>query len=66
MDTEGYSLNKFAGQEHIKDYFKEVVIDAIKEDDISIVPKGVLLMVLMEQVKHISQNVLQEMLALIL
>ena len=44
MDTEGYSLNKFAGQEHIKDYFKEVVIDAIKEDDISIVPKGVLLM----------------------
>ena len=44
MDTEGYSLNKFAGQEHIKDYFKEVVIDAIKEDDTSIVPKGVLLM----------------------
>lgn len=44
MDTEGYSLNKFAGQEHIKNYFKEVVIDAIKEDDISIVPKGVLLM----------------------
>ena len=22
MDTEGYSLNKFAGQEHIKNYFK--------------------------------------------
>ena len=44
MDTEGYSLNKFAGQEHIKNYFKEVVIDAIKEDDISIIPKGVLLM----------------------
>lgn len=44
MDTEGYSLNKFAGQEHIKNYFKEVVIDAIKDDEISIVPKGVLLM----------------------
>ena len=44
LDTEGYSLDKFAGQEHIKNYFKEAVIDAIKNNDISIIPKGVLFM----------------------
>lgn len=44
LDTEGASLENFAGQEHIKAYFKDVVIDAIKEDNIKIIPKGVLLM----------------------
>lgn len=43
-DTEGFSLNKFAGQEDIKDYFKEVVIDAIKDNNLDIVPKGIMLM----------------------
>jgi len=43
-DTEGFSLNQFAGQEHIKSYFKDVVISAIKENNLNIVPKGVLLM----------------------
>lgn len=44
FDTNGYSLNDFAGQDHIKKYFKEVVIDAIKINDLDIVPKGVMLM----------------------
>lgn len=44
FDTNGYSLSRFAGQENIKQYFKETVIDAIKNDDIDIVPKGVMLM----------------------
>ncbi len=44
FDTEGLSLSKFAGQDTIKAYFKEVVIDALKEGNTEIVPKGVLLM----------------------
>lgn len=44
FDTEGLSLNKFAGQEEIKKYFKEVVIDAIRNNNLDIVPKGVMLM----------------------
>ena len=44
FDTDGYSLDKFAGQEDIKQYFKETVIDAIREGDLGIVPKGVMLM----------------------
>lgn len=43
-DTDGYGLKDFAGQDHIKGYFQDVVIDAIKEDNLEIVPKGVLLM----------------------
>ena len=43
-DTDGYGLKDFAGQDHIKGYFQDVVIDAIKDDNLEIVPKGVLLM----------------------
>lgn len=43
-DTEGFSLDDFAGQEHIKSYHREVVIDPILEGDTSIVPKGLLYM----------------------
>ncbi|WCK56989.1 ATP-binding protein (plasmid) [Aneurinibacillus sp. Ricciae_BoGa-3] len=43
-DTEGYSLDNFAGQEHIKSYHREVVIDPILEGDTTIVPKGLLYM----------------------
>ena len=43
-DTDGFGLKDFAGQEHIKAYFKDVVIDAIRDSNLSIVPKGVLLM----------------------
>lgn len=43
-DTEGFGLSSFAGQEDIKSYFKDVIIDAIKNNTTSIVPKGVLLM----------------------
>lgn len=44
FETEGYSLKDFAGQEDIKQYFKEVVIDAIRKNDVEIIPKGVMLM----------------------
>lgn len=44
FDTEGYSLDDFAGQEHIKSYHREVVIQPILEGDTSIVPKGLLYM----------------------
>lgn len=44
FDTKGFSLEDFAGQDDIKTYFKEVVIDAIRNDDLDIVPKGVMLM----------------------
>lgn len=44
LDTEGYGLDRFAGQDHLKAYFKEVIIDAIAAGDTAIVPKGVLLM----------------------
>lgn len=44
FDTEGLSLANFAGQDQIKSYFKEVVIDAMKNGNTSIIPKGVLLM----------------------
>lgn len=44
LDTDGYGLKDFAGQEHLKSYFRDVMIDAINDGDIDIVPKGVLLM----------------------
>lgn len=44
FDTEGYSLENFAGQEHIKSYHKEVVIGPILDGETSIVPKGLLYM----------------------
>ena len=44
FDTEGLSLKNFAGQDNIKSYFKETVIDAMRDGDLDIVPKGVLLM----------------------
>ncbi len=43
MDTKGYSLKNFAGQDHLKQYFKEAVIEPIHNDELDIVPKGVLL-----------------------
>jgi AAA+ superfamily predicted ATPase len=44
FDTEGYSLDDFAGQEHIKEYHREAVIQPILEGDLSFVPKGLLYM----------------------
>jgi len=43
-DTDGASLDDFAGQEHIKAYHREVVIQPILDGDTSIVPKGLLYM----------------------
>lgn len=42
LDTDGFSLQNFAGQEHIKQYHKEVVIDPILTGETSIVPMGIL------------------------
>lgn len=42
FDTHGYSLDQFAGQEHLKEYHREAVIEPILSGDISIVPKGLL------------------------
>lgn len=44
FDTEGYSLNDFAGQEHIKEFHREAVIQPILDGDASFVPKGLLYM----------------------
>lgn len=44
LDASNLSLDDFAGQEKVKSYFKEVVIDALANNNVSIVPKGVLLM----------------------
>lgn len=44
MDASDLSLDDFAGQEKVKSYFKEVVIDALDKGNLSIIPKGVLLM----------------------
>ncbi|WCF11658.1 ATP-binding protein (plasmid) [Paenibacillus thiaminolyticus] len=44
FDADGYSLDDFSGQEHIKAYHREVVIEPILDGDISAVPKGLLYM----------------------
>ena len=44
FETDGFSLKDFAGQETIKKYFKEVIIDSIKTGRTDIMPKGVMLM----------------------
>jgi len=44
FETEGYSLKDFAGQETIKKYFREIVIDSITTGDTEFMPKGILLM----------------------
>ncbi|MFF2532213.1 ATP-binding protein [Brevibacillus sp. NPDC058079] len=44
FDTEGYSLDHFAGQEQIKEYHREAVIHPILDGDTSFVPKGLLYM----------------------
>lgn len=42
FDTDGYSFEDYAGQEHLKNYHREVIINPILEGDVDIVPKGVL------------------------
>lgn len=44
FDTDGYNLDKFAGQEHIKAFHRETIIEPILSGDTSIVPKGILYM----------------------
>lgn len=42
FDSNGLTLDDFAGQEHLKQYHKEVIIEPILEGNTSIVPKGLL------------------------
>lgn len=42
MDADGYSFDDFAGQEHLKDYHREVVINPMINGNVEIVPKGLL------------------------
>lgn len=44
FDTEGYSLKDFSGQEHLKSYHREAVIQPMLEGNTSYVPKGLLYM----------------------
>lgn len=43
MESDGLSLSNFAGHDLVKDYIKEAIVVPIKEGNLSIVPKGVLL-----------------------
>lgn len=42
MDSDGYSFNDFAGQDHLKEYHREVIIEPMLSGDVEIVPKGLL------------------------
>ena len=42
LDSDKYDFSDFAGQEHLKRYHKEVVIEPILSGDTRIVPKGIL------------------------
>lgn len=44
FDAGGYDLDQFAGQEHIKAYHREAVIEPIQSGETDIVPKGILYM----------------------
>ena len=44
METDGLTLDHFAGHDLVKGYIKEAVINPIQNNDLSIVPKGILLM----------------------
>ena len=42
LDADGYTFADYAGQEHLKSYHREVIIEPILNGETSIVPKGVL------------------------
>lgn len=42
MDTERFSFNDFAGQDHLKSYHRAVVVNPMLSGDVEIVPKGIL------------------------
>ncbi|MEK5209555.1 ATP-binding protein [Psychrobacillus sp. FSL H8-0510] len=44
FDTEGFGLSQFSGQEHIKKYHEEAVIEPFKNGNTAYVPKGLLYM----------------------
>lgn len=42
FESEGYSFDNFAGQEHLKSYHREAIIQPMLEGDLASIPKGVL------------------------
>ena len=44
MDTSNLTLDDYAGMDNIKKYFREVVITGILNNDVEMVPKGILFM----------------------
>lgn len=42
LDSDGYSFEDFAGQEHLKEYHREVIINPMISGETDIVPKGIL------------------------
>lgn len=42
LDADGYSFEDFAGQEHLKEYHREVIINPMISGETDIVPKGIL------------------------
>lgn len=42
MDSEGFTFNDYAGQEHLKAYHREVIVDPMQSGDLDYVPKGLL------------------------
>lgn len=42
LDADGYTFDDFAGQEHLKEYHREVIINPMIKGEVDIVPKGLL------------------------
>ena len=42
FESEGYSFDDFAGQEHLKAYHREAIIQPMLEGDLASIPKGIL------------------------
>ena len=44
LESDGLTFKDFAGQDHVKEYCKEMIIDPMTSGELDLVPKGVLLM----------------------
>lgn len=42
LDSDGFTFDDFAGQEHLKKYHRDVIISPMLSGDVNIVPKGLL------------------------
>ncbi|MBM7562619.1 ATP-binding protein [Fusibacter tunisiensis] len=44
LESDGLTFDDFAGQEHVKEYCKEMIVNPMTNGELDLVPKGVLLM----------------------